>query len=262
MHYWVWVAAFLFALIPSARVVRADVAKITPDPKPILGNVIQCTAQDDGKNPHVVGWQWACQASAAGFQWPVAFENGNAGSVTFPAAVPVTYIVSCTVTYAPPHNPRTKVLPFINITIPKPASVTIKKGTPSTQSQQTGVQMWYVVSDANGDRCGPYMAATPQELLTDQVDWFGNDLPDFGWWPPSSTDTFHLSGGVILDTVWVSTGFVRANINDMETGDQNLRLHFVYPNGATEDCPIGTVEWTDTKVGPTTWKHEASVVAE
>lgn len=79
----------------------------------MLGNTLQCTAPDNGNAPQVIGWTWVVQASAPdGFIYPVAFQS-NGGSVTFDAYSPVTYIVSCTVSYPPPGQP--KKLPPINI---------------------------------------------------------------------------------------------------------------------------------------------------
>ncbi len=118
--------------------------------------------------------------------------------------------------------------------------------------------MKFAVIDGNGNQCGPYIGGTAQEYLSDQVDWFNEDMDDFGWWPPSTTETFCISGGIILDTWWVGASFQKADVGDTEEATQTLRLHYVFPDKSTKDYEFGVVDYTQTKVDANNWKLEAS----
>jgi hypothetical protein len=250
-----WAAWFAVLTAIGGSSARADVPAITPDPNLVLGNLLNCTAHNDDNVPMVISWSWNVRGvTPGGVQFPVGFQ-ASADTVMFAATSPITYIVSCTVSYRPPRGPKQLT---INISISPPASVRIDAGTPATLDVGASDSMVFAILDGNGKKVGGYIGGVAQEKLTGQVDWFGNKLPDVDWWPSAPNDTFKMGGGNILDIWWVGGSFAAAPIGATEESTQQLRIHFEFSDRSVKNYVIGVIDYTQTKVGTRTWKLEAS----
>jgi hypothetical protein len=224
--------AAILCLLTIAESTRADVNSITPDPSPTLGNMLTCTALNDGKPPTVNGWIWSVQLVYNGHTSPVGCQDQGGGTVWIPATTPGLYVITCTVSYAshPPNPPPAPKTLTVDITVSPPDSVELVSGVPvMLDYTQSTTVLWKVL--AGGNVCGQYLVGLAQEQLTNRIDWQGNRLKDTLWQPLSPLPTFHLGVGRIADVNAIVPGSWPAiQVGETNTYDQELRIFFQYPN--------------------------------
>lgn len=162
----------------------------------------------------------------------------------------------------PDHTPPAATIHTKDITVAKADGVTIVQGNNTPVGNGQAVLLVYRV-ESGGNACGPYLAGTAQERLTNRM-VLGVAKPDADWAPAAAAPTFRLFQGQILDehaeelpdTVWNSLA-----VGDViRSATQELRIVWSDSWGNLYyDQTVGTVEVIHRKTSNIEWRVEASV---
>lgn len=242
-----------------ALVTGITLSSIT-DP-PILGNGYMLYPDDTGPEG-VSSYNWAVTRAFPKYTMPKTGIGTTYGAVGY-AEVPATYNDELTTTYTPNFAtfPPTTPAPTVHtksVTIAPADSFRRVSGFYTPVPINSSITLVYHPK-AGSNLCGPVVAGTAQELLTDRKE-LGVKKDDWGWYSLAASDMFRLSGGKIYDehvrwaapAIWDATpiGTVLASAT------QHLRIMYSDFDGNLYEMDLGSIRIRHVKVSATQWQIE------